>query len=260
MWPESKPIIADLTKFKMVEVYEVCDPHFGNECFNTPRWNRFVNYLLEKPYRFVIWNGDLMENAVPGSKSDPLTQTMSPLEQREYVVEMFKLFKDRTLAIVDGNHEHNRSTRMAGLYPLYDAACIAGIEDTYRSAFAVVDIKVGNNAHRVAKNPHHFVGYVCHKGKKMKNFATPDMLEGFDFVVTAHDHEPEDHPREHLCYNVARKTISYKSIEMIDNGANLFFGGYNARAGGRPKSDKMYYLILNGDRCEKSIESHGFYV
>lgn len=260
MWPETKPICIDLSNYDEIEVLEVNDPHFGNECFDFGRWNRLIKFISDRPNCFIIWNGDLMENAVPGSKSDPLTQTMSPLEQREYVVEMFKLFKDRTLAIVDGNHEHNRSTRMAGLYPLYDAACIAGLEDRYRSAFAVVDISLGKGAQGHANRSHHFIGYVCHRGRKMKNFATTDMLEGFDFVVTAHDHEPEDHPREHLCYNPTRKTVSYKSIEMIDNASNLFYGGYSARSGGRPKSDKMWYLIFGAKEREKTVESHGFYV
>ena len=260
MWPESKPICINLSKFDTIEIIEVSDPHFGNECFDQSRWNRLCEYILAEPNRFVIWAGDLMENAIPGSKSNPMLQTMTPQEQKNYVIAMFKMFKDRTLCIIDGNHEYNRTTRAAGLFPLYDAACITGLEDRYRSAFAVVDIKVGNGSSRHNDRAHTFVGYVCHKTKKLKNFATTDFLEGFDFVVGAHDHEPEDHPRAHLCYNRAKKSVYYQSIEMIDNGSNLFHGGYGAMSGARPKSIKMYKIICYGGKAEKAIETLGFYI
>ena len=259
MWPETKPIKVNLSKFDVIEIIEVSDPHFGNECFDQSRWNRLCEYILAEPNRFVIWAGDLMENAIPGSKSNPLTQIMTPHEQREYVVAMFKMFKDRTLAIVDGNHEYNRSTKAAGLYPLYDAACITGLEDRYRSSYAILDVKVGNKARGRKGEANTFVGYICHKTKKMKNFAATDFLEGFDFVVGAHDHEPEDHPRAHLCYDRQKSIVSFKSVEHIDNGANLLFGGYAAQGGARPKSMKMYKIICYGDR-DKSIQTLGYYI
>lgn len=260
MWPESKPIRLNLSKFETIEIIDISDPHFGNECFDQSRWNRLCEYILAEPNRFIIWAGDLMENAIPGSKSNPMLQTMTPREQKDYVIAMFKMFKDRTLCIIDGNHEYNRTTKAAGLFPLYDAACIVGLEDRYRSAFAVVDIKVGKNNARHSERPHSFIGYICHKAKKLKNFATTDFLEGFDFVVGAHDHEPEDHPRAHLCYDKSKKLIYYKSIEMIDNGSNLFHGGYGAMSGARPKSTKMYKIICYGDMPEKRIETLGFYI
>ena len=260
MWPESKPICIDLKKHEVVEIIGVSDPHFGNCCFDTSRWNRLTDYILEKPNRFVVWAGDMMENAVPGSKSDPLTQTMSPSEQKEMVVSVFKQFKDRTLAIVDGNHEYNRSTRMAGLYPLYDAACVAGIEDRWRSAFAVLDVKVGHGYQGGVNRPHCYAGYICHRLKELKSFATPNMLEGFDFVIGGHDHEPHEHPREKLCYNPVKKTVSYKSVEMIDCGSNLFYGDYTARSGAAPKSTKMYKIICYGTGRDNAIETLGFYI
>lgn len=260
MWPETKPIITDLSEHEVIEIIGVSDPHFGNECFDTSRWNRLTNYILEKPNRYVIWAGDMMENAVPGSKGDPLTQTMSPHEQKEFVVATFKQFKDRTLAIVDGNHEYNRSTRMAGLYPLYDAACIAGIEDKYRSAFAVADIKVGHGSNGSAKRPHTFVGYVCHKLKELKSFSTANQLEGFDFVIGGHDHEPHEHPRSKICYNPITKKVMYGNTELVDCGSNLFYGGYGARGAMGPKSTKMYKIVCYGRGRDKAIETLGFYI
>lgn len=259
MFPETKPIIFDTEQnVEEIEIYPIHDLHYGNPMFDSHKWNALVEEILDKPHRYCVWVGDLMENAVPGSKSNPLEQLHSPLEQREFVTAAFRQLKDRTLAIVDGNHEFNRSTRMAGLYPLYDSACIAGIEDRYRSAFCVLDIGVGGGYNRHPENPFRYAGFLTHKAKDMKNFCTADFLEGFDFVLFGHDHDPKDHSRGKLVYNRMRHTVSVAPVEVINCGSFLSYGGYAVRGGYRPQSSKMYKLILSGKR--ESIQTVGFYV
>lgn len=255
MIPENVPIVID-KPYDLVEIYPIHDIHYGDECFDALRWNDFCKIILEKENAFVIFCGDLMQNAVPNSKSDCLYQTATIREQQDFVTEVFTMFHDRTLAIVDGNHEYNRSTRMVGLYPLYSSACIARMEDLYRSAYAVVDFGFGT-----ADRPSRAVGFVCHRARDMKNFASVDALEGFDFMFCGHDHEPRDHARGHLCYDRQRRELKVRSIEMLNSGSFLTYGGYGARAGYRPKSDKMYKLVLHADRNrQKTVETVGFYV
>jgi hypothetical protein len=258
MYPETKPIIFNCpSEYRAVEVYPIHDLHYGNECFDAHRWNILRDYILSEPNRYVVWVGDLMENALPNSKSDPLTQIYSPLEQREFVAEQFKAFDDRTIAIVDGNHEYNRSTRFAGLYPLYDAACIAGIEDKYRSAYAVMDISVGSGADRHKERAYRYIGFATHKAKDMKSFGTVDCLDGFDFLLYGHDHEAREHARCKLTYNANKRTITFRSVEAVNCGSFLSFGGYGAHGGYRPQTDKMYKLILYGEAHR--IDTVGFY-
>ena len=54
--------------------------------------------------------------------------------------------------------------------------------------------------------------------------------------------------------------MKQRSVEMIDNGSFLTFGGYGARGGYRPLSDKMYRIVFTAlpDR-QKSVETIGFY-
>lgn len=257
MLRESTPIVVDIPEQKTIEIFGIHDLHYGNECFDTKKWLAFKRLVLSEENRYVVFVGDLMENAVPNSKSDVFTQTATPREQQEFVEEMFYEFKDRTLAIVDGNHEFNRSTKNCGLYPLYSAACVARVEEKYRSAFAVVDVgfgQVGNRMSRVS-------GFLIHNSKDLKNFGTVDAMEGIDFMWRGHDHEPIDHPRGHLVYDRQRREVKIKSCEVLNSGSFLSFGGYGARAGFRPKSDKMFKLVLRsrGDR-KKSVETHGFYL
>ena len=260
MYPETKPILFNCSKeYDTVEIYPVHDLHYGSEQFNLRKWNALHDLILSEPNRFVIWVGDLMENAVPNSKSSMFDQMYSPQEQKEYITALFKEFKKRTIAVLDGNHELNRSTRMAGLYPLYDCCAIAGIEPAYRSAYAVIDIAVGSNYHRMKNKQAHYVGFATHKARSLKSFASVDALEGFDFFLYGHDHEPTDHSRGKLVYDSTHKAVTFRSVDVVNCGSFLSYGGYGAAAGYRPKSEKLYKLVLHGG-AEKQIETVGFYL
>lgn len=260
MMTETKPILFTCDpEYESVEIYPIHDLHFGNECFDKKKLNNLIELIKAEPNRYVIWVGDLMENAIPNSKSDPLTQTHTPQEQKEYITELFRDLKDRTIAVLDGNHELNRSTRKAGLYPLYDCACIAQMPEKYRTAYAVIDIAVGHNANRVKDRALHYVGFATHKARNLKNFCSADALEGFDFFLTGHDHEAVDHPRGKLVYNASSKSVYFKSVEVVNCGSFLSYGGYGAQSGYRPKSNKLYKIVLYGGQ-QKNIETVGFYV
>lgn len=261
MLPETKPIFfATPKEFEFIEIYPIHDLHYGSDKFNMTKWKAIKKDILDKPYRYVIWVGDLMENAVPTSKSSMFEQTCSPLEQREFVTEQFIDLAERTISIVDGNHEYNRSTKMAGLFPLYDSACIAHIQSRYRSAFSISDIAVGHGADRHPNNQFRYVIFSTHRAKTLKNFASCDELEGMDIFLSGHDHEPTDKPRAKLSYNPIRKTVAIKNIENINCGSFLdWAGGYASRIGLRPQSEKFYKIVLDG-RKEKKVTTVGFYV
>ena len=80
MYPETKPIIFKCPKeYEFVELYPVHDMHIGNECFDTQKWNKLKQHILSAPNRYIAWIGDLMENAFPGTKSDPLLSVLTPI-------------------------------------------------------------------------------------------------------------------------------------------------------------------------------------
>ena len=252
MYPETKPIIFKCPKDEdFVEIYPIHDTHFGNKYCDLQKFLRLRKHILSARNRYVIWVGDLMENALPGSKSDPLEQTLSPFEQQEFIIEQFKMLADRSIAIVDGNHEGNRSLRFAGLYPLFTASAIAGISDRFRSAYAIVDIAVGTGADGHDNRQQRYSGYVSHVAKNTKNMSVADILEGFDFALFGHDHDPDIHPREHLCYDKNSKSFTQKSIVTANAGSYLWYNGYPARGGMKPKSTRTNKLILYGGRNER---------
>lgn len=260
MLEDMKPILFQCpAEFEEVEIYPIHDLHYGNAQFDLKRWKKLKAEILSQPNRYCILVGDLMEMAVPGSKSDVFSQTAPPEAQKEWISYEMGELKDRIMAVVSGNHEHNRATKLCGLYPLYDACCWARIQDKYRENFAVVDIAVGDK--KSIGRQFHYIGFVTHKARDMKNWSTADTLEGFDFMFYGHDHDPKEHARAHLVYDAKNKTVSTKSVETVNCGSFLDYGGYAARAAYRPPSDKIYKLTLCPTKTRaKKMRTEGFYV
>ena len=212
-----------------ITLYLASDMHVGSMSFNEKKWNGFEK-LLTAPDAYVIFAGDQMEMATRSSKSDVYTQTMRPHEQKVWWKDHLLPFKDKIIAIVDGNHEFNRASKDADMYPLYDIAFALGVENRYRSECAFVDIGVGKKPQRGLR--WRYVGYVAHKAM--------------------------DKPLGKLVYDPRNKKVTERSVENLVCGSFLTYDGYAARNAYRPGSQKLYKLILDGKG--KSITTVGFYI
>lgn len=256
--PDNVPILIDLPSWKeYVDLYFIHDVHYGSELFDEKKWKAFKKMILDDENSVVGFVGDMMENAVPGSKSDMFTQKHPPSEQKEWVTEQFIDFAHKTIAVVPGNHENNRTTKVSGLYPLYDCCLLAGIGDKYRDIISFVDIGLGKYHGKTNKKTHYF-GQLQHFAKDAKAYHSSDYTDGIDFFANGHDHEAKDRPRAKYVFDKHNKTIYKQNIECINCGSFCVTGGYGARGALRPQSDKLYKLRLYGN--EKRMETSGFYV
>ncbi len=256
--PDETPIIFKTKReLPYVDIYFIHDVHYGSELFDNKKWEGIKNKILQDDKAFVCFVGDLMENALPNSKSDMFSQKYSPAEQKEWAIEQLKAFKDKTIAVVPGNHEYNRTTKMSGLYPLYDCCLLAGIGDKYRDTIAFIDIGVGISKKNSKKQVHYF-GQIQHKAKDIKAVHSSDYTDGIDFFASGHDHEAKDKPRAKLVFDKHNKVIFKRNIECINCGSFCFYGGYGSKGAYRPQSDKMYMLRLFSG--EHRMETTGFYV
>lgn len=255
--PDEKPIICNLPKdLDYADIYFLHDIHFGSELFDERKWKSLKAKIQSDDRAYVCWIGDLMENAIPNSKSDTFTQKYSPAQQKEWATqELFELRK-KTLSVVPGNHEHNRTTKMCGLYPIYDICMLAGVDEKYRDIVAYLDIGIGIRKDAKNKQVHYF-GQTQHAAKDLQNYGTSDYTDGIDFFAFGHDHSPKDRPRAKMVFDHHNKVIYKRNIENLNSGSFCKFGGYGARAPYRPQSDKMYKLRIFGG--EKKMESTGFY-
>lgn len=255
--PDNVPILCKLPKdIEYADIYFLHDVHFGSELFNEQKWKSLKKQIQDNEYSYVCWVGDIMENAVPNSKSDMFTQKYSPAEQKEWAAqELFDLRK-KTLSVVSGNHESNRTTKHCGLYPLYDICMLAGVDDKYRETVAYLDIGIG--IRRDKKRQIHYFGQTQHRARDLQGYGTSDYTDGIDFFAFGHDHSPKDKPRAKMVFDQHNKVVYKRNIENINCGSFCKFGGYGAKSAYRPQSDKMYKLRIFGG--EKKMETTGFYV
>ncbi len=242
-----------------IELYFIHDLHNGSAQHDAQKWTALKREIIANKRAYCVFVGDAMENAIPNSKGDVFYQTMPPHEQKMWFKDQLVDLKHQTIAVLDGNHEKNRSTKTCGMFPLYDACVMAGIENLYRPHFALVDIGVGTRSD-TAKNTKQvrYVGYLVHRATSQVKFCSADMLEGIDFFAYGHDHQPVDRPRGKLIYDPQNKKLRQKDVEVINCGSFLTYGGYASDAGYRVSAKKLYKLILFG--CEKKIQSVGFHV
>lgn len=252
------PILVKLPNTKeYVDIYFIHDLHFGSELFDEKKWKKLKNIIMNDENAYVCVVGDVLENAIPNSKSNMFLQTHSPVEQKEWATQQFKDLAPKIIAVVPGNHEHNRTTKVSGMYPLYDCCLLAGIGDKYRDTIAFIEVALGKNRGRTTKQTHYF-GQIQHVAKDLKNYHSSDYTDGIDFFANGHDHEAKDKPRAKLVFDPRTKMIYKRNVECINCGSFCVFGGYGAKGAYRPQSDKLYKLRLLGS--EKRMETLGFYV
>lgn len=264
MLNDYQPILytAPQTQDEM-HLYFLHDAHMGNAEHSTARLNAFLQKVADDPAAQVLVIGDMCENVVAGSKGDVFYQVYPPHEQKYRAKEIFAdLHKaGKLLAVVPGNHERNRITRTTSMFPLYDACVMAGCEGLYRQHFAVIDIALGYRPRMTGKSgggQQHYVGYITHRAKDLVNFHTADTIDGIDFFAFGHDHNPKDKPRGKLVYDVNKKMLRQKTVEVINCGSFLDYGGYAADGGYRVPAQKLYMLrLLDKGR---GMETVGFYV
>lgn len=124
------------------EILVLADLHIGDRHSDVRLIQELVNSVRDIPNRYAILAGDIMNNAIIGSKSDTYTETMAPMDQMSYAVKLLEPIKDKILAVVPGNHE-DRTTRTVG-FDLTLAICAQlGIAQCYRENAALLFVKFG---------------------------------------------------------------------------------------------------------------------
>jgi len=258
MLSDYKPIIFNAPReAKEIVLHFIHDPHYGNECFDSKRWERIVKDVQQDGH-LAIFIGDLMENAVVGSKSDILYQRVSPHDQRDWVVEQFRrIGTDKIVGVTDGNHER-RSKKSVGLWPIYDACLLADpkLGERYRPHFLLMDIGVGVRlrSSSTGKAQNRYVVFAVHKAKNLKNFCSADYVDGCDVFAFGHDHTPVSQPRASIRYNPTKKSITLGVTRVVNCGSNLIYGGYAVDEGYRPAPLVEYKVHLSGTEKETWVE------
>jgi hypothetical protein len=128
-----------------IELVGISDLHYGSSNFLPKKAEKHRSYIVENSDRRCIDMGDSTENALRSSPgSSVFRQTCPPSEQREWVREFYRPIKDRTLAVVCGNHG-DRSEKDADFIP--DETLASFIDCPLIRWEGVLVVTVGDSRH-----------------------------------------------------------------------------------------------------------------
>ena len=138
---------------KNMTLYPLGDFHYGSSQCNVDFIQSVVAEIESNPNAYWCGMGDLMENAIIGSKSDIYTQVIPPKEQMEDISTMLEPIKDKGLFFIAGNHER-RTVREVGIIPEEHIAYRLDLPYLGFSAYAVFQME--------SKTPSSFKCYFHH--------------------------------------------------------------------------------------------------
>lgn len=246
-----KVITKELPKFKELEIYPLADVHIGDPLHDKKRLKQFIQEVLEKENRYIIVNGDVINNAVRQGVSDIYAEELSPNEQIDRAVEILSPIKDRILVITEGNHE-NRSYKQDGILIMYQVAQRLGIYDSYAEGAYLLFIKFGKSQGRdCRKMPYAIYGkHGSGGGRKVgaKAIRLFEMAEVVDADVFLHSHTHVPMVLRKTFHRVDYRNEKVTPIEQlfINTNSYLNFGGYAENYGYHPTSTQYPKIILDG--------------
>ncbi len=254
-----KIISKDLPQFDNLEIYPLADVHTGDPLQDRKRLDNFIKEILIQDNRYVIVNGDIINNAVRHGVSDIYAEELTPNEQIDETVSLLSPIKNRILCITEGNHEA-RTYRTDGILIMYQVAQRLNIFECYSSGAYLLFVKFGKSQGRdCRKMPYAIYGkHGAGGGRKVgaKAIRLFEMAEVIDADIFIHSHTHVPMVLRKTFFRVDYRNEKATQIEQLFINTNAFlnYGGYGEEKGFAPTSTKYPKIILNGiDREVKAL-------
>ena len=247
--------------FKEVIIVPISDLHYGNPMHSKHHVALTIDFVLAKPNRFIIFNGDLAECIIKTSKGDIAGQTAIVQKQYEYIRDLFKPLKNRILGVTQGNHEFRiMDAAQMDLCDMWakDWVCPYGREEI------LLKVSFGSGPYRMAEKPYTYFIYATHgyggartKGAKNVKVERSSHQVHADCYIMSHDHDASvqagayltPHPRTYIDKLTGFKcgTMHSTDKKLVKSGAYLKRGGYAARGGYDPVTLDITEIKLKGE-------------
>ena len=227
------------------------DLHTGDILFHHVEFHRFTQFVLDDPYRYILVNGDIMNNNLVNSVGSPYDDLISPSDQKKEVKRMLLPLRDRIIAMTGGNHEA-RTKKNVGLDITEEIADSLGV--AYNEDEVFVRINLGQ---RPNKKKFVYTIYMTHgNGGGKKPGGTLNNLEDLsknilaDIYIVGHGHKRLGH-KAIFRYPDLRNNKIIEMEQLYTAAAGwLAYGGYPVRKMLRPQIRGSHPVTLYGDRKE----------
>lgn len=259
-----KVIDVTLPNHDLIELYPISDLHWGEEQTDERKFKEFIKFILDKPNRYIVFNGDLLNMALTLSVSDTYSEKYAPNEAITTLAELLKEVKDRILAMGTGNHE-DRVYKYTGIDASRYLAMEIGLPlERYSGNSFVLFISFGtaksSTENRPKKNVysgffHHGVGGGRQKGGKINMVENMRKIVDTDFYVVGHVHDPIMTASRSFVVDHQNRMIKPREQYLMISNAWMSYGGYGQKFAFSPSSMEIDYITLNGNG-RKQIRMH----
>ena len=230
-------------------VYPMSDIHKGSARHNQERWEEWLGYIEATPNTSLILNGDLLNSAILGSKSDVYTE-VSPLQTSKYMlVDELEPVADQIDSINPGNHE-DRVWRATGSDPVFDLSNLLGIQDRYFNPVALLVYHVGDVEYTMFVR-HGTGGGGKRVGSKANNLEDMARVIVADIYTMGHSHTQLVFPQEVFVYEGGR--VVRRRQYFAASGSFLDYEEYAAAKGMPPTKIGAPRIRLAGDRKDTHV-------
>ena len=230
---------------KKFSLYPFGDLHYGSPQCNEGFIKGTVKIIEDDEDAYWVGMGDMMENAIVGSKSDVYTQCIPPKEQMEYIVELLSPIKHKGLFLIAGNHEQ-RTMRQVGLIPEQYIAIQLGVPYKGFSCLATFQLMKSKTPQSFICYFHHNYGGGYSKGGKINRAERlRDIVPTADATFSGHFHTTARTP--YTWFDAGRKGIIKKvGYDYITGSALEYTNSYAEERAKSPATAEFIKVAFIG--------------
>ena len=256
-----KTIKIDLPRsLEYIEIDTMADLHNGDKLCDFTQVRARIKEAKENPNRYLILNGDLMNNAIRSGVSDIYDEELSPMESLKRCDAMFGEVADKILSITTGNHEFRTyktdgidiSYLMAKQLGLHDRYAIEGIFLFLRLGELSIKHKESNGSGKKRQACYtiyhtHGTGGGKRAGGKANRVEDMQSIIDADIYIHSHTHLPLAFKKNYFRADARNNAIAEVSKLFVNTAATLKYGGYGQAMGFTPSNTENPLIILRGN-------------
>lgn len=244
---------------KKIKIITLADLHVGDKSCDLDLVNKLIDVVKQKEY-YCILNGDILDNAIMDSVGNTYDESLNPMKQLEYVIELLSPIREKILCITGGNHEE-RTNRKVGIDLSALIASSLGLKNRYcEDGTGIVFLSLGEikGTKETNGSGHNrqvsYSIYVSHGRRSGITIgAKVNALKSYENVVTncdiyigSHTHQASIFPTSSFEVDTRNHTVYRRNKLFISNGSCLNYGGYAEQNNYQPNSMVYPTLELNG--------------
>lgn len=245
-----------------IEVYIFADIHIGSPKCDAKLLIDRIKLVQDDPDAYCILVGDICNNSIRTSVGDVFEEALTPMQQINTAVKMFRPIKDKILGVVAGNHE-NRSYKDAGVDLTLFFCNELGITDKYDNAGVAMFIKFGTGNRHYHSNTGKVVYslYMSHGsgggrtvGAKANSVKRKEEIIDTDIIVGAHVHEPMVFKEAYFHADTRVGAVTRCERTYVIASSFLNYENYAEQVGLRPSSKDWPVIHLCGSYKKVKVE------